>query len=205
MSFLESPRLDPLITKGARSEIEWKRDFVYTRSGRVAQDFLWSHAKHHMEISYRARPKTEYDELRDFFNVVFRNGHIGFRAKDWSDFELTQANSALYLVDGADWQICRLHAAGASFYLRPTKKPVSDSVTIFRTRADVVSEATATIDYTTGIATISGHADGDTYTAEGEFDIPVTFTRERWVTNLQGTSADMWLSPEPIELMELPL
>ncbi len=200
MSFLEF-QLDPNITKGARSTIQWKRDKAYTGAGFLSQDFKWANAKHLMDVGYRSRQRSEYDPLLDLFYVLFHNGHGGFRAKNWSDFELTQANSILVFVSGSDWQICRKHLAGGAQYLRPVKKPVIDgTMTIWRNGSE---EASATVDETTGIATISGHTPGDTYTAVGEFDYPVTFESDEWVTNLEGTAADLWLSPEPIVLEEI--
>jgi uncharacterized protein (TIGR02217 family) len=201
MAFLEE-QLDPLITKGAKSTIEWKRTKVYAHSGRLRQNFDWSTAKHVLDLSYRARPAAQYEALRDFFMVVMSGAYEGFRAKDWSNYELTQDNSSLVLVSGATYQIHRRHAVGVIEYLHPIKKPTG-TITVIRNRASVISVASASVDETTGIATIGGHIEGDTYTAEGEYDTPVTFADDEWVTNLEVSTADLWLSPEPIRLEEI--
>jgi uncharacterized protein (TIGR02217 family) len=202
MAFLETPRLDPLITHGARSEVEFSRTKTYAFGGRLKQNFNWAKARHTLTLSYRPRPLEHYDELRDFFYNIMGGAYEGFRAKDWSNYLLTQDNSSLTLVTGSTFQINRLHTAGAVTYLHPIKKPV-DGIVIKRNRSSAITTAGATVDNETGIATISGHLDGDTYTAEGEFDLPVTFESDRWVTSLQGTSDNLWLSPEPIKLEEI--
>jgi hypothetical protein len=186
MAFLETPALDYNITKGARSTVQFQRTKTYTKGGRLKQHFDWDTAKHVLDLSYRLRPKAEYDELRDFFYVVMAGAYEGFRARDWSNYQLTQENSSLTLVTGSDYQINRLH-------------------TIIRNRASVISVAGATIDYETGIATISGHSSGDTYTAEGEFDLPMTFVSDDWVSNLEVSTDNLWMNPEPIKLEEVPL
>lgn len=202
MAFLDA-QLDPLITQGCRMTVEFSRTKVYTMGGKLSQAFNWSNPKHSIDLSWRARPKEEYQLLLDFFYVVMANAATGFRVKCWSDFTLTKTNSTLTFISGTDWQIQRMHAAGAATYLRNITKPVADSVSIYRTRSGVESLAAATVDETTGIAAIVGHAGGDTYTATGEFDLPMTFSDDKWVSNLQATTADLWLSPDPILLEEL--
>jgi uncharacterized protein (TIGR02217 family) len=204
MSFLEV-QLDPLITKGATSTVKWSRTKVYTHGGRLKQNFDWTTAKHILDLSYTARPAAQYEALRDFFYIVMAGAHEGFRAKDWSNYLLTQDNSSLSLVSGSDFQINRLHTVGVNTYLHPIKKPVEDSITVIRNRASVITVASATVDYETGIVTVSGHVEGDTYTAEGEYDTPVTFVDDEWVTNLEVSTENLWLSPEPIQLEEIRL
>ena len=203
-SFLNA-QLDPLITKGARCTILWSRTKIYTESGKLTQRFNWSKSKHEMNLSYRARPKSDYQLLLDFFYVVFGGAYIGFRVKDWTDFQLTRANSTLTFITGTTWQLQRKHTVASLTILRDIKKPVSASVLIYRTRSAVETLATASIDYTTGIVTVTGHVAGDTYAATGEFDVPMTFANDSWVTSLEVSTDNLWLAPEPILLEEVPL
>jgi uncharacterized protein (TIGR02217 family) len=205
MAFLETPPLDYNITKGARSTVQFQRTKTYTKGGKLKQHFDWSTAKHILDLSYRLRPKSDYDELRDFFYVVMAGAHEGFRARDWSNYLLTQQNSTLTIITGSDYQINRLHGVGASQYLHPIYKPVDESITVIRNRSSTISVASATVDYETGIATISGHVSGDTYTCEGEFDLPVTFVSDDWVSNLEVSTDNLWMNPEPIKLEEIDL
>jgi uncharacterized protein (TIGR02217 family) len=203
--FLEE-RLDPMVSLGCTSTVQFSRTKIYSHSGRLTQRFNWSNPKHAMDLAYRARPRAEYQTLLDFFYVVLANGYCGFRVKDWSNYLLDDTNSTLTLISGTSWQIHRRHTVGAYQYLRKITKidPASFPV-INRTRGGITSDCFAGIDVTTGIATISGHIDGDTYTAVAAFDVPMTFVDDAWVSNLEVTAANLWLSPHPILLEEVPL
>lgn len=202
MAFLETPRLDPRITSGARCEEEWSRTKAYTFGGKLQQNFNWAGRKLTLDLSYGGRTAADYRDLVAMFHVVMANAHEGFRAKNWADFLLTQTNSTLTFLTGSTWQIQRKSTAGAGAYLHNITKPISP-VLIHRTRAAVVTTASATINYTTGIATVSGHVAGDTYTASGEFDTPVTFVGDKWVGSFKGTSDELWIVTEPILLEEV--
>lgn len=151
----------------------------YTPAGRLTQNYTAALPITRYELSHGVRLGAQYRELHDLFYVVHFTPFAGFRLRDWADYELTEANSRLVFVSGSDWQIHRVHAFGGFEFLRPIYKPAA-GVAIWRTRSAIVSAATATVDTTTGLATISGHVEGDTYTAEGEFDMPVTFTDDEW-------------------------
>jgi hypothetical protein len=70
----------------------------------------------------------------------------------------------------------------------------------------VVTDASASIDTATGIATISGHVSGDTYNWAGEFDVPVTFSDDAWVQQLETMTGDGALATMPtINLEEIVL
>jgi uncharacterized protein (TIGR02217 family) len=195
MAFLEQ-RLDPRITDGARSTVMWKRRKSYTASGKLDQDFRWSHFKYELDIAYTARPVEQYHALEDVFHVVMGNAHAGFRAKNWSDFAATATNSGLSLISGSTWQLCRKHAALGEQYLKPIKKPVEATVAVFAAGGAALS---GVIDYTLG--TFTGGGTPDYWT--GEFDIPVTFVNDEWVGNFMGTSEEMFLYPGKILLEEL--
>ena len=81
-------------------------------------------------------------------------------------------------------------------FLRRIQKPTAGAI-VYRTRAGSVATATATVDTSTGIATITGHVAGDTYTWAGEFDVPVTFTDDAWVQQLEAMNIDGAVSTMP--------
>ncbi len=201
--FLEE-RLDPLITFGCKVTQRWKRNKIFTADGSLKQRFEWAFCKHLVDLNYRSRPKADYDELLNFFAIIFANEMIGFRVKIWSDYQLTQLNSA-FVETLNGWQVMRRRAKFGIEYLHPVKKPVLDSIALWRTRGGVVSDADTVLDYTTGIGTEpAGHADGDTYTCVGEFDYAMFFSDEEWISNLEVNVDNLWMSPDPIMLEELP-
>jgi uncharacterized protein (TIGR02217 family) len=173
MAFLEH-RISDAITRGSRGGPRGSRFKAYTRAGRLTQEFLRTRALQRYDVSYGIKTLENFEEIRDLFYVVMFGAYEGFRFKDWNDYQLTYDNSTLTLISGTDWQIGRLHAAGAGSFVREVYKLVA-APTIRRNRGGALSTASAVVDVNSGIATLSGHVDGDTYSALGEFDVPVTF------------------------------
>ncbi|MES2959806.1 MAG: DUF2460 domain-containing protein [Pseudomonadota bacterium] len=174
MAFLEH-RISVAITRGSRGGPRSDRVKAYTRSRHLSQDFGSSRLLQGYDVSYGIKTLRNFEEIRDLFYVVMGGAYEGFRYKDWNDFRLAYDNSTLTLISGSDWQIGRLHTAGAGSFARSVHKLVA-APTIRRDRSGALSTASATVDVNTGIATISGHVEGDVYSALGEFDVPVTFS-----------------------------
>jgi hypothetical protein len=87
--------------------------------------------------------------------------------------------------------------------LRIIQKPVAGSVTVFRTRSGVVTTATTVTDPTTGLVAVTGHIAGDTYTWTGEFDVPVTFTDDEWMSAMEVNTDNLHLDSSSIKLEEI--
>lgn len=128
-------------------------------------------------ISNAIRTETDFQELRAFFYVVFGQ-FDGFRFRALDDYRAALTEGQMELISGSVYQLQKAYVAGSRTFLRPVYKPVSGLVTIYRTRSSVQSAITATIDYTTGQVTVTGHVAGDTYQWAGQFDIPVAFTSD---------------------------
>jgi uncharacterized protein (TIGR02217 family) len=188
LAFLEA-RIDVSVSIGMTSTPTVPgRVKRYTPAGGLSQNYTASLPIHRYDLSHGVKTNAQYQAILDLFYVVHFTPYMGFRLKDWRDYKLTQANSRLVFITGSTWQIHRLHTFGGAEFLRPIYKPRA-GVVVKRTRSAAVSTATATVDTATGIATISGHVEGDTYTAEGEFDVPVTFTDDEWGAEIIGNEA----------------
>lgn len=173
MAFLEE-RISDAVMRGSRGGPRGSRLKTYAANGRLVQAFQRSAPLHGYDLSYGIRTLEDFEEIRAFFYVVMFTPYEGFRARDWNDYLLDQTNSSLTFISGSTWQICRKYTVGAVSYLRTLTK-IAGSPVIKRDRGGTITTATASVDLNTGIATITGHVGGDTYTCEGEFDVPVTF------------------------------
>lgn len=190
MTFLEQ-RLNDAIARGSSGGPVASRLKSYVSSGALSQQHQWVRPLHRYDISHGIKTAEDFESVRSLWYIVFFGGpYSGFRFKDWADYQATQANTSLVLISGSDWQLCRRYALGAASYNRIIQKPVAGSVTVYRTRSGSVSTASATVNAATGVAAISGHVAGDTYTWTGEFDVPVTFADDAMdditVTGLAG-------------------
>lgn len=205
-AFLEQ-RLDPAISEGARGgPIVPGRTKTYLPNGALQQNFSTTLPLHKYDVSYALRSAADFQIILDIFYVVMFTPYLGFRFKDWRDYLATQANTRLTFITGTTWQLQRVYTFATIVVLRDIFKPcASPAPVIKRTRSAVVTTATATVDTTTGIATISGHAGGDTYTWEGEFDVPVQFTDDEWPSTLEVNVDDLHVQSASIALEEIRL
>lgn len=206
MPFLES-RLDTRIERGARGGPSNRgRSKVYTASGRLRQTFGWSAPLQEWDVSHGLRTAADFEALRAMWYVVNFTPYEGFRFRDWSDYTATQANSALVLIIGSTWQLQRVYTYASITFARDIKKPAdAPAPVIYRTRSSVVSVATAGVDTATGIATITGHLAGDTYTWEGQFDLPVTFAEDSLPIELETGTGGPLVVTQAIRLEEIRL
>ncbi len=188
MAFLEQ-RLSERIERGATGgPVNRGRRMSRTASGRMKQVFSWAAPLHEYTISHGILDGARREQLLSMWYVVMFTPYEGFRFRDWMDYQATQENSRCTLITGSTYQLQRVYSVYGLEYVRAVTKPVAGAV-VYRTRSGVVSTATATIDTTTGIATITGHLAGDTYTWAGQFDVPVTFSGDEWVQGLESLPA----------------
>lgn len=192
LPFLEAP-LDDAIARGMEVTLsDPGRTMLYGPTGELTQNFAAANAIYKYDLAPGIKYARQFLAVQAIWHIVhFGAGgpYKGFLVKDYSDPELTQSNSRLTLISGSVYQINRVYTytfgAVTDEYLRPIYKPAAGMV-VKRTRSGVVSTATATVDTTTGQATISGHTAGDTYTAVGIFYVPVTFSENEWTAKLDG-------------------
>ena len=204
MAFLEQ-RLDPRITVGAVfTETIPGRSLIRFPSGRLEQNFLSARPLLTCELEHGIRKAADYQTVLDAWMVVMLTPYEGLRVKNWRDYQATKTNTNLTFITGSTWQLQRKHTFGSVTVLRNITKPVSPTVTVFRTRSMVETTATATIDYTTGIATITGHAVGDTYTWTGEFDFPMTFSSNEWQASLEANQGGVAVVSGTIQMEQVP-
>jgi uncharacterized protein (TIGR02217 family) len=204
MAFLEQ-RLDPRITVGAVfTETIPGRSLIRFPSGRLEQNFLSAAPLLTCELQHGIKTAADYQRVLDAWMVVMLTPYEGLRVKCWRDYQATQLNTTLTLISGSDYQLQRKHTFGAVSVLRNITKPVTGTVVVYRLRTGVTTVATATIDYTTGIATITGHTVGDTYTWAGEFDFPMTFSTNEWQASLEANTAGVVVVAGTIAMEQLP-
>lgn len=200
VAFLEQ-RLDPHITNGAHGGPSVTgRMKTYLPGGKLMQSFNATMPIHKYDVSHGVKTRDDFQTVLDLFYIIMFTPYTGFRYKDWRDFIATQSNTTVTNISGSTWQLQRKHTFGGITFKRDIIKPCA-------TPAIVVYDAggtplTATVDTTTGIATVTGTPASWT----GEFDVPVTFTNDEWTSDLETASyANAVLTSNPIQLEEIRL
>lgn len=205
-AFLDS-RLDAKYTDGAQIiATNPGRIKTYTEGGDLMQKFTRSAPTHQVELCHPLKTSAEFKTLIDLWYVVNFTPYTGFRVKVHSDYQATLVNSKCTFSTGSTTvlQLQRAHTFGSITVLRDIYKPVSSTVTVYRTRSAVQSSIASTVDYATGLATISGHTTGDTYVWVGEFDLPMTFADNEWAGTMRISNPRLHIEPDTIKLEELP-
>lgn len=197
LTFLEA-RLDPMITQGAQGgPCVVGRTKRYGPSGFLTQNFVASQLGHRYDISHGVRNRADAQTVVDAFYVLMATPYSGLRLKDWRDFQGTRLNTTLTNITGSTWQLQRAHRFGSVTIKRDIFKPVTGTVFVFDAGG---SPLTNSIDYTTGIATVTGTP----ATWTGEFDVPVTFTDDEWMTDLEiATNSEAWETIQSIKLEDI--
>lgn len=192
MQFLEDPRFPDSISEDAEGGPGFSTQLVTTASGKESRNMLWIHARCAYDVGLMLKPTPQYRLLLAFFRVVGGRA-IGFRFKDWSDFDCTQAEGLLVRIGVTNtYQMQKRYAAGTYARDRLIQKPVVGTVKIWKLVAAVWTEQTSgfTIDTTTGIVTFDSDVSVDTLAWSGEFDVPVRFDTDTLPAVIRTRTSD---------------
>ena len=178
MAFFDQ-QFPPEYTFGAKGGPVFSTEVVKTSGGQRYANRNWQYPLHQYDISAGIKSRSDFEVYRAFFYNV-AGQFDGFRFKDWHDYQLI--NQPLAEVSpGAVYQLQRVYVAGIRTYARPILKPANNgTLQIERVRGGSPSVITPSVDFTTGLVSVTGHMSGDTYTAvSGDFDVPVVFTSDQ--------------------------
>lgn len=188
-SFIEE-RFPTEISYGSAGGPAFLTNVFESSSGFEQRTLLWSEARAKYNVATGIKDKVDMDEvLKFFFNV--RGKSIGFRFKDWADFQITAQN--IGTGDGATTQfnLVKTYVTGAYTYTRRIYKPVSGTITGVTVGGVAKTLGTDfTVNFTTGVFTFTSPPPGAAAIVVGaaEFDVPVRFdtdelpiTHEAWL------------------------
>jgi uncharacterized protein (TIGR02217 family) len=193
--------ISPRITKETVFEVEHpSRIKIYSGDGSLeGQQFCDAIPRHRVNIGFGMRSVADFQELIDAFYVVMFTPYEGLLVKNWQDYRATLTNSSVLSLGGGNYQLQRKHTFGAINMLRNITKP-SNEVALTVYNASNVA-LTPTIDYTTGIFTVSS---GTPAKWTGEFFLPMTFSENKWTARLEVSIQNLWMSNDPVMMEEVP-
>jgi uncharacterized protein (TIGR02217 family) len=206
MSFMESPRFPENISYGVAFGPEFVTVVAKNQGGYESRNRGRARGLCRGNCAHAIRTKEELAILIRFFRSV--GGRFsGFRFKDWSDYQLAEADSLLSLVSGTvnQLQINKLYQAAAGYAeTRPLRKPVAGTLVLKDAGTPVVAGAGAgqySLDTTTGIVTlvasqtrtISSHLVGAThrFTLASALSPAVSIGQKVAVSGITGTAANL--------------
>lgn len=169
MSFIEQRLLD-CVAYGTECGPTWATRKVSLKSGIVRRNPARSRPLYRGAVIYNNLDASDHAGVMQAYNACYGGVH-SFRLKDWSDFTATnEVLSTLGTGSSQSLQLTKAYIFGTESVSRPIRKPVVGTVTMTHNNVAL----TASIDYTTGIATFTTTA-GHVIRWSGEFDVPVMF------------------------------
>ena len=175
-TFIESPAFPDAVGFGSTGGPGFKTEIFTAASGGEQRNMLWQDAKSKFNVATGVREKVDMDNLLAFFYMV-RGKAIGFRFKDWGDYELV--NEVIGTGNGllAGFQITKTYNAGSPApYVRRITKPVSGTVTATVNSVAKTEGVDYVVDYTTGVITFTTPpATAQPIAITCHFDIPCRF------------------------------
>ncbi len=190
MAFVEV-RFPADIAYGSAGGPEYSTDIVITQSGYEQRNSNWLSSRARYNVAHGVKTQTQLDNLIAFFRA--RKGRaIGFRFKDWTDY---QANDQLLgLGDGAttQFQLIKNYESGGENDLRIIQKPVADTLRVYL-NGILQEESVYTLNSATGVLTFDvPPAGGVEIVADFEFDVPVRFDTDRLTATLDSYGVHSW-------------
>ena len=170
------------IAYGASGGAEFFTDITTSSSGFEQRNINWSSSRCYYNLAQSIKTKDQLDILISFFRLV-KGKAIGFRFKDWSDYQIVQQKVANSDGNTTNFQIIKEYEFYDSKVIRKITKPVKDKVKIFCNQTLVFPN----IDYTTGEIIFDKPPNtGDEIIVDAEFDVPVRFDIDKLTTSIEN-------------------
>ena len=201
MNGFDEIRFPEDISYGAIGGPQYFTDIVSTSSGGEYRNINYKDSKMKFNITYAIKTKEQIDKLLLFFRARLGRA-IGFRYKDWSDFNAK--NQLIGVGDGntTRFQLKKIYKSGGSEFIRSIEKPVFNSVSIYFDDENVAHKYYS-IDYTTGNIEFTKSVNiGAKILTNFEFDVPVRFAIDYLPISIDGKNL---YSCKEINLVEIKL
>lgn len=173
---------------------------ITSDGGHESRNAAWEQERARYEVGHNARRPEEWRPLLAFFRVV-GGRRDSWRFKDWLDYTATVSEGVFQLIDSTHFQCAKRYTFGSNwdspadnYYDRLITKPC-------RT-ISVVGGSSPTVDYDTGIVTVSSGTPTAWY---GEFDLHCRFdTDEMRHTTIDKTpDGDLIVGWQSIPIVEV--
>ncbi|PCJ29606.1 MAG: TIGR02217 family protein [Rickettsiales bacterium] len=197
-SFIEA-QFPAGISYGSKGGAMFSTDIVSTFSGHEQRNINWHQARARYDVASGVKTPEQWQELIAFFRTR-RGRAVGFRYKDWSDYQ--GVNQHLGTGDGRKtiFQMVKHYVSGDAVYSRIINKPVcNDFCKIYID--SILYEDGINIDFTTGQVEFRGAPRiGEEITADFEFDVAVRFDTDHLDLSMDGFNTGSWQNIPLIEI-----
>lgn len=188
------------IAYGATGGARYSTDIVEMFSGQEQRNINWSAARGKWDVSSGIKTLVQLEDFVNFFHAR-RGRAVGFRFKDWSDYQVTNGNIGVGDNSETEFQLRKQYTSGAVTVNRIITKPVSGSISVYKDAVLQTVTTHYTVDTTTGIITfVSAPGLGAVITASFQFDVPVRFDTDELGISVEALELGQWGSIPIIEV-----
>lgn len=195
MSSFDEVRLPPEIARGGKIGPKYNT-IIISPSATEQRVSLWSVGRLSGEISFTTQKMDELAVLDAFFRARKGRGR-GFRFRDLTDYQVTHeplVNNGTTIL-----QLIKTYLSGGQAEVRTIVKP--SQVTLYKNGFPLTPGTDYTIDFTTGIITLTTATVGTQFDWSGEFDVPVRFDVDLMQYEHLQVTYGQWINIPIIELM----
>ena len=189
MSFVEI-QFPADISYGSSGGPTFSTDVIEAFSGFEQRNINWSAARARYNVAHGVKTQSQLDELIAFFRA--RQGKaIGFRFKDWTDYQAVAQNIGTGNASQTVFQLAKKYTSSVTV-TRVIKKPVNNGTLKIYLNA-VLQSSGYTANYTTGAVTFTtAPGSGVAVTADFEFDVPVRFDTDQLDAAIDDFGTRSW-------------
>lgn len=137
----------------------------------------WDRLRARYDVTFDHCPQNDMEAVENFFYSM-RGSAVGFRYKDWSDYQIVNQNVVVGDGNSKTFQLFKRYRSGAQVFDRIITKPVrSKNGTMMMDGVELVLNRDYYLNYTTGVITFNvAPSAGAVGTMDYiEFDVPVRF------------------------------
>ena len=184
------------IAYGATGGPEFFTDIVVSSSGFEQRNMNWMQARCRYNLAPAINTKEQLDQLLAFFRLS-QGRAMGFRFKDWIDYQLKRQQIAVADGKTSHFQLLRTYSYAGYQVVRKITKPVKNTVQVYCDNKIIAID----VDYTNGQIKFKQPPTKDMrILVDAEFDVPVRFDIDRLVTSIESYGV---YSHQEIPLIEL--
>ena len=177
---------------------------VFTVDSGVARtNAEWDRLRARYTVDFDGVPYSDIQKVENFFYGM-RGMAIGFRFKDWNDYQIVKQNVVVGDGVATQFQLFKRYRSGGQFFDRIITKPVRGSFDVlFLDGVEMVVNRDFFVNYSTGIISFvvappSGSVGNIDYC---EFDVPVRFDTDELTVSAEDHNQYSISSLELIEIL----
>lgn len=170
-------RFPESISYGSSGGPGFRTSLFAVDSGMVTAQPEWERLRASYDVQFEHATGRDIDAVEDFFYGM-RGKAIGFRFKDWSDYQITKQNIAIGDGKSTAFQLFKRYRSGGFYFDRMIRKPVRKSLNrMYVDDVEVVEQRDFDINPSTGVVNFRNPpARGSIVNIDYiEFDVPVRF------------------------------